>query len=61
MATKNNLVMKKRNPLFNMTVSEEDKQVISELQQDFAVNVSQFFRLAIRQHLKELKEVKKAK
>jgi len=39
-------------------MSEEDQIIISELRDRFAVNLSKFFRLAMREQLKELKRIK---
>jgi hypothetical protein len=41
-----------------MAISEEDRVIISELRDNFAVNLSKFFKLAMREHLKELNKIK---
>lgn len=43
---------------FNMAINDEDRRVITELQDKFAINVSQFLKLALRHHLVDLKKIK---
>jgi hypothetical protein len=44
-----------------MSINEDDRKVITELQEKFAVNVSQFLKLALRGRLEELKEIEHKK
>ena len=51
--------MRKNRLQFNMAINEEDRKVITELQNDYAVNVSQFLKLALRKHLEDVRKIRK--
>jgi len=46
--------MSKNRFQFNISLGDDDRKIIKELQEQFSVNVSHFLKLALKQRLAEL-------
>ena len=50
--------MRKKRLQFDMAISEEDRRIICELRDEFAVNLSGFFKISMREHLRCLRRIR---
>ena len=46
---------------FNIRLNQEEFKLIKELKEDFAVNISQIFKIFLRRHLEYLRKERKEK
>jgi hypothetical protein len=48
-------IFKKNKTQFNIRLNEEEFQRVKELKEDFAVNISQAFKIFLKEHLEYLR------